>query len=529
VARFSGGSGGEGTPGPAGASAYEIAVDNGFVGTEQEWLDSIGSTADIADFIFTNNGGDSTITLPGAKEISIISGDEEDLYITSGDDLYLTSLLDDIFIRANDDISFTSNYENEGTEFRWSMDSNGLFKLPGSGYISNPANSSGDGGNNDTIQIVPDDNRHSSDQYIIIDPTAPSHIHIRAGGTQDASTADLFLGAEQTNVKVSDNNGAIRIQTTYENNIIQLSNEGVTTSDTFVTTANPELNWVIGEGWTVRNANDTVSVPIINSDSIDNEVTFTVAEEDFFVPDGSYQFFPPASSFDGDIQWEFAPNGAIYGPAMGGVRVPAITNVQAGEELFVYANKAQLNLSSDKNVRVYSDEGDIILNSDVGGEYLGSANSPDNQIATLGDINTAVTPVDTAFTVVGGTLGDAPTFTGAPLFTGSYVKAGAMVHFRVDVDFDNILTFGTGQYYINLPFTPKYNYMFTGGCLHDASTGRTYAISGHVFAGNPQMRLESTDNTGNTTFNIPFTYNNPITLSTADNFHLYGDFIVDVE
>lgn len=28
-------------------SAYDIAVDNGFVGTEQEWLDSLKSTDDI--------------------------------------------------------------------------------------------------------------------------------------------------------------------------------------------------------------------------------------------------------------------------------------------------------------------------------------------------------------------------------------------------------------------------------------------------------------------------------------------------
>lgn len=32
---------GDGVPGPAGASAYEIAVQNGFVGTEEEWLESL--------------------------------------------------------------------------------------------------------------------------------------------------------------------------------------------------------------------------------------------------------------------------------------------------------------------------------------------------------------------------------------------------------------------------------------------------------------------------------------------------------
>lgn len=35
------GEGGGGVPGPAGASAYEVAVENGFVGTEEEWLESL--------------------------------------------------------------------------------------------------------------------------------------------------------------------------------------------------------------------------------------------------------------------------------------------------------------------------------------------------------------------------------------------------------------------------------------------------------------------------------------------------------
>ena len=43
-----------------------------------------------------------------------------------------------------------------------------------------------------------------NDQYIVLDPTAPNHIHVRAGGTIDASSAELYLGGEQTNVNVSD-------------------------------------------------------------------------------------------------------------------------------------------------------------------------------------------------------------------------------------------------------------------------------------------------------------------------------------
>jgi hypothetical protein len=44
----------------------------------------------------------------------------------------------------------------------------------------------------------------SGDQYLIVDPTAPNHIHLRAGGTIDGSTAELYLGGENTNINFSD-------------------------------------------------------------------------------------------------------------------------------------------------------------------------------------------------------------------------------------------------------------------------------------------------------------------------------------
>jgi len=44
-----GGSGGSGQDGEDGKSAYEIAVENGFVGTEIEWLDSLKASIDFSD------------------------------------------------------------------------------------------------------------------------------------------------------------------------------------------------------------------------------------------------------------------------------------------------------------------------------------------------------------------------------------------------------------------------------------------------------------------------------------------------
>jgi hypothetical protein len=134
---------------------------------------------------------------------------------------------------------------------------------------------------------------------------------------------------------------------------------------------------------------------------------------------------------------------------------------------------------------------------------------------------------DTTFTVAGGTLGTQPTFSGDPLFTGSYVKTGPMVHFRIDVDFENITSFGSGQYYVDLPIPSKYNYQFASGCYHDISTGRDYPIFGHVLAGESRLVLKSIDASGNQAYNVPFTATSPVTLTVEDNFHISGDYIAE--
>lgn len=79
------------------------------------------------------------------------------------------------------------------------------------GVIDSIANSSGDGGGYTTMTIKPDVSL-SSDQYLIVDPTGPNHIHIRAGGTQDASSTDFYLGGEKNFVKISDSSKSVRMQ-----------------------------------------------------------------------------------------------------------------------------------------------------------------------------------------------------------------------------------------------------------------------------------------------------------------------------
>ena len=138
-----------------------------------------------------------------------------------------------------------------------------------------------------------------------------------------------------------------------------------------------------------------------------------------------------------------------------------------------------------------------------------------------GEDATSVT--ETSFTVNGGTLGTQPTFNGAPLFSGTYVKTGPMVHFQIQVDMDNITNFGTGQYYVDLPFPAKYSYHFRDACLHDNSgTVRQYALSGHVYAGQSQVTLWFTSTNGQDEL---FDYNSPALLTVNDNFHISGTYI----
>lgn len=163
--------------------------------------------------------------------------------------------------------------------------------------------------------------------------------------------------------------------------------------------------------------------------------------------------------------------------------------------------------------------GEVVLAGD--GQYLNSV-LPENQIATVSDVENGNPEV--SFTVNGGSLGTAPTFDGAPLFSGTYVKIGSLVHFQIQVLFTNITSFGTGQYYVDLPFPAKYGYQMRNGCIHDTSNGNQWAITGHVLAGESRMSLFFSAGSGQDEI---FDYNSPFVLQTVDKFHISGDYIME--
>ncbi|HEY7823887.1 MAG TPA: hypothetical protein VIG24_13675 [Acidimicrobiia bacterium] len=156
-----------------------------------------------------------------------------------------------------------------------------------------------------------------------------------------------------------------------------------------------------------------------------------------------------------------------------------------------------------------------------------SVTQSDNDVTVTSPGPVGPAPTTETYTVSGGTDGTQPTFTGAPLFLGHYIRVGDLVQVDVQVDFDNITSFGTGQYYVTLPFPCVEAVMIRGGCLHDADTGLQYHISGHANKGSVNLTLFTTDISGQRLNDFEFTFTEPVTLTTADNFHIQGSYIAE--
>lgn len=127
---------------------------------------------------------------------------------------------------------------------------------------------------------------------------------------------------------------------------------------------------------------------------------------------------------------------------------------------------------------------------------------------------------EVSYVVDGGANVTQPTFDGTPLFTGSYTKTGNLVHFRVNVLMTNITNFGSGQYYVTIPFPSEYDVYVRNGQLKHSS-GDMYSVSGHAVAGSNQLKLYTTASNGK---EIAFTSSTPVGLNTSCDFHIFGSY-----
>jgi hypothetical protein len=342
--------------------------------------------ASTADFVFTDvDANNSSMTVTGDKEVTIESGAESDLNVRAGDQLWLTAgndvILqadDTIQVRSLDGVEILTNYVDQGdAEHTWQFTQGAELILPAGGIIFNAPESSSDGGLLSTLAIVPD-GTNETNQFVVLDPTGPNHIHIRAGGPIDESTAELILGGERTKVVVSDSYKNVGITTAATITNTYLNANEASNADLMVPDTSDIL---LGDNIVIAGIGHPVTYfsPDPNNTGFSivraTGVTFVEGEPYTFVREEPYENY-----------WSFGSNGVFSGPAMGGVKVPAIANTGPDDDLYIFVNgaNADLRLQSDQNINLYTEYGDILLSAD-GGEYLGSA-SPENQIATMGDI-----------------------------------------------------------------------------------------------------------------------------------------------
>ena len=244
---------------------------------------------------------------------------------------------------------------------------------------------SGDGYGLGTLELVPDGDI-TSDQYLIIDPTAPNHIHIRAGGTQDASTADLFLGGERNNVHISDGGRNVAISTRPETVINTYTNINPTSNTSFV--VSNSANIYIGD-MAFAPGGDTVTVDSVTQDSPEPGLITVTAN----LNGTPAQFVGGAAHvFSHEVEWEnswvFGSNGVLSGPAMGGLPVYGLYNDAATE--------SDLWISSSEKIII----------TGTNGEFLNDASIASNQIATMADITSANEYTDDAVAGLGNSLPD---------------------------------------------------------------------------------------------------------------------------
>jgi hypothetical protein len=216
-----------------------------------------------------------------------------------------------------------------------------------------------------------------------------------------------------------------------------------------------------------------------------------------------------------------------------------VGNQDATQGGIVLGNNKTEQVSSDgSNLNLEADN-DIILYPGSSYAYLGTPTiGGETRIATLGDLSATST---TSFQSVRYT----PTFTATDLtFTGTgathptynsyYVKAGKLVSFVIEVDMSTVTNFGTGQYKLQLPFTPQFGFNHFSGWAWadpnvspDIGTGHTI-INADTAGVTDVLDLHYLKSAGGANAPIReglFLQGTPVTLSTISKIYINGTYI----
>jgi hypothetical protein len=295
-------------------------------------------------------------------DLAVVRGSDNNLYIAKANG----GLADPVGNSAEWDIFSTNT--GGGTANIGDITFDGV-KIIGAGTAS------GDGSNRGTIDLVPDSdlltNQYHEDQYLIIDPTAPNHIHIRGGGTQDASGADVFIGGERNNVRVSDGGRSVSVSTRPNTVINTYTNQNTISNTSFVTSNT--ANIYIGDTLFYVNG-DIVTVDSITQDSPSaglQTITANLNGAPASFVAGEPHIFSHEEEWEN--YWQFGADGVLHGPGGGTLIVSGISG-EPGDDVFA--------IVADQN---------LVLQHGVGGAYLNDSTIANNHIATMGDLPTGAT------------------------------------------------------------------------------------------------------------------------------------------
>lgn len=247
---------------------------------------------------------------------------------------------------------------------------------PGVVYGAN--HDSGDGFGLNTLKLIPHapDGNIYDDRYLVIDPTTPNHIHIRAGGQIDDSTAQLILGGENNYVSVSDQSQNVAIGTSASQTILTYANNAIfnpcgdpcTTGAYLYTTATVAAE----PGWNV--VIDGTSYEVASVTLIPEEPAQWPAHTSIHVPGvdflayASYAFISPGLPNN----WVFTSGGDLH----------------ASQDMSIVVTPAPgtLTLSAYSGVTVQYSQ-----TEPNNGLYVLDRNNPENKVATIGDLPTGAT------------------------------------------------------------------------------------------------------------------------------------------
>jgi hypothetical protein len=158
-----------------------------------------------------------------------------------------------------------SSYDGN-TSYIWTFDQEGnLILAGGESAIQSVANSSLDPLNPNVSTMILTPSRGYSSQSLVLDPTAPGHIHLRAPSSNiDEPLANIFLGGETSSFEVGYYNGSAPNVFIHSNNntwTFDTAGTLVFPRDTGPNTTDPILNIIGGANPTITSSDASLAGP----------------------------------------------------------------------------------------------------------------------------------------------------------------------------------------------------------------------------------------------------------------------------